>query len=494
MRINTTDNYLRLATRALDEILLPELQSSSAKTAVEMLKATLLELRKRETVAPAMLVAVIKEGYELLAAINHQLGDVAKAKAVLRVDVNLPYSALINRHEELSNELSVACEALAITSSKESLDLLRAAAEWELSYYTRGAELAIPEPEAVEQSAAESLSPKQGLDKELLEQYLNSIEFGQCQPVVLTKFQALPGGFGKQTYMCAFNQKNGESRELVVRKMDPMPIMAHGACKLASEYALLCALPESYPAPKPIAYAANWGNLDGDFYIMDRTLGDVPGAFLGGISGEVPEQVFLDLARYLGHLHSLPVEQFSNYAKEHEQTGVIDGDTQQTYRKNLDGWLQYMKEEEHLQSPYRVWLVEWMANNIPVDERTPILVHGDFNIHNVLVEEGRIACILDWECAGFGAAEQDLAYIRPHISQHIDWQKFVDHYLAHGGREPREDLMNYGLVYAALRTNLAGNKATLNGPNGRYHDLRYAMVELGFTPSFMNLALQSSKN
>jgi hypothetical protein len=49
------------------------------------------------------------------------------------------------------------------------------------------------------------------------------------------------------------------------------------------------------------------------------------------------------------------------------------------------------------------------------------------------------------------------------------------------------------MVYAALRTNLAGNKATFNLQQGRNRDLRYSMVELGFTPSFMNLALNSAK-
>ncbi len=52
--------------------------------------------------------------------------------------------------------------------------------------------------------------------------------------------------------------------------------------------------------------------------------------------------------------------------------------------------------------------------------------------------------------------------------------------------------MAFGFVYSALRTNLAGNRGTSNMQSGRNQDLRYTMVELGFTRSFMDMALTSA--
>ncbi|NKI16006.1 phosphotransferase family protein [Spongiibacter sp. KMU-166] len=485
MKINSSDNYLRLALRAIDEVLMPEVSSSAAKSTIEILKTTLKELRKREAGASEVLREVIGNGQALYTEVKHALGE--QAEPVVEDLSSLSWAALTEVYENLVRQLSGVAEKLEVAEPGNKAPLLRKIAEWELSYYEKMAGVTV-----VDSANADLATAQEGqvsLDKALLESFLNSANLEPQSSVQLDTFQALPGGFGKQTYMCAYTGEGDRRRELVVRKMDPQPIMRHGACSLEREYALLRALPEDYPAPKPFAYAENWRNVDGDFYVMERSLGDVPGAFLHGMSGEVPEAVFLDLATYLGRLHSLPVSDFATYARECETSGVLDGDTRHAYLRNMAGWDAYIQNEEHLPSPYLHWLIHWLANNIPADERPPVLVHGDFNIHNVLVHEGRISCILDWECAGFGAAEQDLAYIRPHISQHIDWQRFLDHYLEHGGREPREDMMRYGMAYAALRTNLAGNKATLNLQTGRNQDLRYAMVELGFTPSFMQLAL-----
>lgn len=485
MKINSNENYLSLVITALDELIAPAVNSAAAKTAVEMMKTTLNELRKRESGAVDILRICIADGRTILEGMHAVIGDTAPIFNDISHEKH--FESLSIEHQQLTTQLSAASKTLrAEYRGEKTADLLRRVAEWELSYYTNTAALKVADGPKFE-------NPRQPLTKSALQDFINSLDEHVGAPVQLDKFESLMGGFGKQTFLCSYKNADGSNRELVVRKSDPMPIMLHGSCLLDNEHALLCALPHGYPAPKPLAYAAQWQNVDADFYIMERSAGEVPGAFLHGMNKEMPEEVFLDLAEMLGQLHSVPLNTFSDYAEKYDAPNILQGTVADSYRANLAGWAGYIQEQEHLPSPYLIWLMNWLETNLPEDTRAPVLVHGDFNIHNVLVSEGRISAILDWECAGFGAAEQDLAYIRPHISQHIDWQKFLNHYLAHGGREPDEAMMNYGMVYAALRTNLAGNKATLNLQQGRNRDLRYSMVELGFTPSFMNLALNSAK-
>jgi len=485
MNINSNENYLSLVITALDELIAPEVNSAAAKTAVEMMKTTLNELRKREADAPVVIKTCIVEGRKVLVDMLLCAGE---AQPIFKdIGNELHFDSLLLEYQQLTSQLHAVSETLRAEHSGDQVaGLLRRVAEWELSYYTNTATLKVVEAPKFE-------NPRQPLTKSALQDFINSLDEHIGAPVQLDKFESLMGGFGKQTFLCSYKKPDGSTRELVVRKSDPMPIMLHGSCLLDNEHALLCALPKDYPAPKPLAYAAQWQNVDGDFYIMDRSAGEVPGAFLHGMNKEMPEEVFLDLAEMLGQLHSVPLNTFSDYAEKYDAPNILQGTVADSYRANLAGWAGYIQEQEHLPSPYLIWLMNWLETNLPEDTRTPVLVHGDFNIHNVLVNEGRISAILDWECAGFGATEQDLAYIRPHISQHIEWTKFLNHYLAHGGREPDEAMMNYGMVYAALRTNLAGNKATFNLQQGRNRDLRYSMVELGFTPSFMNLALNSAK-
>lgn len=55
-------------------------------------------------------------------------------------------------------------------------------------------------------------------------------------------------------------------------------------------------------------------------------------------------------------------------------------------------------------------LVAWLQNEAPArDERT--FVHGDFNTASVLFHEGSIAGVVDWEFAGRGWREYDLAWV-----------------------------------------------------------------------------------
>ncbi|GLU39263.1 phosphotransferase family protein [Pseudomonas sp. NBRC 100443] len=495
MKITSTDRYLDLLLKSLSETIEPELQSSNAKASLGMIKGVLGELLKREHVTGGLLREVIREGLDLQDTLTDALhipaptGDVSRnaiETAIRNDDTSL--EALLRQYEILCSNLDELSSRLDQSDlpQEQTAALLKRLAEWELSYYEREAQLAVPALPHID-------NPKQPLDKRLLQDFLNSLP-GSSGSVEVSRLEPLPGGFGKQTYFASYlRQPGAEPSELVVRKTDPAPIMSHGACDLESEYALLKTLARiDYPAPKPQDFAKGFKNLDADFYTMDRIAGSTQGTFLGGLSGEVEEDLFMQLAERLGQLHALPLEMFADYIEQYEDPRILSGSVEDCYRYNLEGWYRYMAREDHLPSPYMRWLLHWLSHNIPKDARKPILVHGDFNIHNILFDQGKLTAVLDWECSGFGAPEQDLAYIKPHISQHIEWDRFVNHYLAHGGLEVNPAAMAFGFVYSALRTNLAGNRGTSNMQSGRNQDLRYTMVELGFTRSFMDMALTSA--
>ncbi len=159
------------------------------------------------------------------------------------------------------------------------------------------------------------------------------------------------------------------------------------------------------------------------------------------------------------------------------------------YRGNIAKWRHYATETEHLTSPLLHYLLHWLEHHIPADPRPPVLVHGDFNIHNLLVENGHVSGVLDWECAMFGAPEQDLAYIQPHIAPHIDWSQFIAAYYEGGGRQLDTATMPFYLSFSAMRLHIAMLRATRNLQTEVNDDIRYAMVELGFGARFMEMGL-----
>lgn len=59
--------------------------------------------------------------------------------------------------------------------------------------------------------------------------------------------------------------------------------------------------------------------------------------------------------------------------------------------------------------PILALALRWLESNLPAPV-PPRLVHGDFRLGNVLVGDGRLTGVLDWELAHLGDPHEDLAY------------------------------------------------------------------------------------
>ena len=67
------------------------------------------------------------------------------------------------------------------------------------------------------------------------------------------------------------------------------------------------------------------------------------------------------------------------------------------------------QEEVELEFPRFQSVVRWLENNRPPFRRE-VFCHGDYNPDNVLLGGGEITGVLDWEYAGFGWCEFDVAW------------------------------------------------------------------------------------
>lgn len=65
--------------------------------------------------------------------------------------------------------------------------------------------------------------------------------------------------------------------------------------------------------------------------------------------------------------------------------------------------------EELEEDPRFIELISWLDVNKP-DKSESVFVHGDYNIASVIIDEDEIKGILDWEFAGEGWKEYDLAW------------------------------------------------------------------------------------
>jgi aminoglycoside phosphotransferase (APT) family kinase protein len=96
-------------------------------------------------------------------------------------------------------------------------------------------------------------------------------------------------------------------------------------------------------------------------------------------------------------------------------------------------------------------IVLWLKEN-PPPEKSLVFTHGDLNDRNVLVQGGQVTAILDWESAGTGWREYDLAWVlrerRNYMNTPEAKESFLRGYLQHSSYDP--DALRWCMVMNCL--------------------------------------------
>ncbi len=129
----------------------------------------------------------------------------------------------------------------------------------------------------------------------------------------------------------------------------------------------------------------------GTGYVMKRVEAEVnPAKILAG----PPPSLIADLARELARIHALPVERLS----------ILTLDTATALADLKSRFCDYGGDR-----PILALALRWLEDNVPAPV-SPVLVHGDFRMGNLMVDGRGLAAVLDWELAHLGDAHEDLAY------------------------------------------------------------------------------------
>ena len=494
MRPTRNHRFLSLIQSAITTTLKPELQSDVARQTADIIQLCLDELKRRERGTGEVLAAVNREGAVIaadMAALLTRRNGVVPAQSDDTADVTNDITALDQRitdHDRLSKRLSELGAMLKASGADEDvMALLLRAAQWEVRLHCEQ----LPQAD----SGASEVPYQPPSDAELrdaIETFVRG-QHADGDRVLVTEFARVTGGFSKASYLLTLRNASGGEEKLVVRKMGREPLIALEATLIENEFHLLSDVAKTnFPAPKPLWLGVDVPGVDSNFYIMTRLPGRTIGTFLGGADA-LPERFLLDLAEILAKLHNYPLETFRAYIDRYDSGAVLSDSVSDWYRRRIAEWRRYAMEtdaEFHLASPMATWLLTWLEGNVAEDRRCPVLLHGDYNIHNFLCEDNRVTGVLDWENSMFGAPEHDLAYLRPNIEKHIDWKRFLQHYRDSGGREVDEGAFDFYLAFNAMRISFGSNRAVKNLQRGSMSDIRLAAIEFGFLPDFMRTSLE----
>ncbi len=193
-------------------------------------------------------------------------------------------------------------------------------------------------------------------------------------------------------------------REYVLRRA-PLGPVAPKAHDMVREARVLQAVhPHFRPAPEVYLISEDASILGAPFYLMERRRGIV-------LRDHIPPEIskhenyaarisraFVDC---LAELHSIDIEKHGL-----RSLGKPEGFVE----RQVKGWSERWQRARTEDNPMMDRVMAWLAETIP-QSGTPALVHNDFKLDNVMIDEvtpDRIEAVLDWEMTTVGDPVSDL--------------------------------------------------------------------------------------
>ena len=238
------------------------------------------------------------------------------------------------------------------------------------------------------------------------------------------------------------------SHSLILRRAAPNEF---GSAGRAAEFQLLQALaPTSVPAPR-----AQWFDSEGEYLarpamVMERAEGNADRQVLCAGDADARIRLAGEMADLLADLHRLEPGEL-DIADDMRPAG-------HPAQSQLDFYDSEIRRQQVEPMPELRLASLWLHDNLPDLPARNVLVHGDFRPANLLVANGQVTALLDWEFAHVGDPVEDLGwYLAPYYAaEHLIpglWtaQNFLDRYEAALGTTVDRAALNFWSVFALYK-------------------------------------------
>lgn len=283
------------------------------------------------------------------------------------------------------------------------------------------------------------------------------------------------GGRSRQTVLFTLDGVPDLPCELVIQRDHPAGISPYG---VIDEYPVLELLARSaLKSPRPVLLERDRGPLGAPFAVAERRPGSVAGPDYfdpprgRGLGRQIGEQ--------LGILHAADCSSLKGTLRE----TLAAGDS---WAGELDRLESRWEGLRHFPSVSASAAFAWMKRHVGQIGDELAIIHNDAAFHNVLVDDGMISALLDWELVHLGHPAEDLGYCRPFIQEMDEWAEFLEAYVAAGGQRFSPEVIDYFSLRALL------NLMVLMQDGGRRmfetkvtDDINLAEVGASFMPKVM---------
>lgn len=233
----------------------------------------------------------------------------------------------------------------------------------------------------------------------------------------------LSGGASKETWAFDLETGDGSRRPLVLRRQPARRRFATQGLASLSVEANVIRLADKARIPVPsVPFELPPGSPGGEGYAMDRLEGETVGVRVLKVSelASARDKMARQCGTILARLHAV---------EGHESLGLASLGAHEALAR-----LEERHRDTAQDRPVFEYALRWLRENLP-EERHRTLLHGDFRNGNLMVDQGGIRAVLDWELAHVGPPASDLAWLC------VPSWRFQRPDLPVGGFGTREDLL-----------------------------------------------------
>ena len=257
--------------------------------------------------------------------------------------------------------------------------------------------------------------------------------------VTVENLYALTGGASRTTW--AFDALTDARRALILRTGPPDDV--HASMELEARVQQRAAAAGA-PVPHILAADNSVAALGNPYLICDAIGGEtIVRKIHRGLDDTARERLLNHCAHALAAIHRA----------DPAGVGLTEADQLTEWRDRLD-------EMGDTTAPFE-WAFRRLAEDRPPPS-PPILVHGDFRMGNLIVDESGLAAVLDWELVHAGEVYEDLAWFcirawRFGAPEHLgagglgSVESFLSAYEAAAGIQLDRDVFRWWLTVATLR-------------------------------------------
>ncbi len=288
-------------------------------------------------------------------------------------------------------------------------------------------------------------------------------------PVDELSARRISGGNGQETWFVDA-QVDGGTQQLVLRRDPPAGSMEF--TDRQTEFEVLRSMEGSgLPVPRAFACGDADAGLDRPYLLMERLGGAPPRSLDAGERAAIGHELGALLGRF--HAHSL------------DQAGER-GPAADATRVHVAEWSERYRERHVGELPMLDALFGWLEANVPDSDRPAIQLWGDPGPHNLLVADGRVTAMLDWELAHHGDPADDLGAAVWACLGTLDPADVIDGYRSTSPFDVPAAHLDHAVVLACVTRSTISGIGALAYAEGRTETPNLAGLALALTTA--NLA------